>query len=185
MINEVLEETKERMGKSETAFENELSKVRTGRASQSMLDSVKVDYYGTQTPLPQMATVSVPESRLITVKPWDVSVIGEVEKAILKANLGLTPSNDGKLIRISIPPLTEERRKEIVKSVAKTCEDFKVAVRNIRRDSNEMLKDLQKEGDISEDDSFKAQKQVQDLTDQSIKRLDAIFSEKEKEILEI
>ncbi|HCY88554.1 MAG TPA: ribosome recycling factor [Desulfobacteraceae bacterium] len=185
MINEVLEETKERMGKSETAFENELSKVRTGRASQSMLDSVKVDYYGTQTPLPQMATVSVPESRLITVKPWDVSVIGEVEKAILKANLGLTPSNDGKLIRISIPPLTEERRKEIVKSVAKTCEDFKVAVRNIRRDSNEMLKDLQKEGDISEDDSFKAQKQVQDLTDQSIKRLDAIFSEKEKEILEV
>ena len=184
MIDEVLEETKERMGKSETAFENELTKVRTGRASQSMLDSVKVDYYGTQTPLPQMATVSVPESRLITVKPWDVSVINEVEKAILKANLGLTPSNDGKLIRISIPPLTEERRKEIVKTVSKTCEDFKVAVRNIRRDSNEMLKDLQKEGDISEDDSFKGQKQVQDLTDQSIKRLDEIFAEKEKEILE-
>ena len=185
MIDEVLEETKERMGKSETAFENELTKVRTGRASQSMLDSVKVDYYGTQTPLPQMATVSVPESRLITVKPWDVSVINEVEKAILKANLGLTPSNDGKLIRISIPPLTEERRKEIVKTVSKTCEDFKVAVRNIRRDSNEMLKDLQKEGDISEDDSFKGQKQVQDLTDQSIKRLDEIFAEKEKEILEV
>ena len=185
MIDEVLEETKERMGKSEAAFESELSKVRTGRASQSMLDSVKVDYYGTQTPLPQMATVAVPESRLITVKPWDVSVINEVEKAILKANLGLTPSNDGKLIRISIPPLTEERRKEIVKSVGKTCEDFKVAVRNIRRDANEMLKELQKEGDISEDDSFKAQKQVQDLTDQSVKQLDEIFAEKEKEILEV
>jgi len=185
MINEVLEESRDRMGKSENAFETELGKVRTGRASQSMLDNVRVNYYGTQTPLPQMATVSVPESRLLTVKPWDTSVINEVEKAILKANLGLTPSNDGKLIRISIPPLTEERRKEIVKSVAKTCEDFKVAVRNIRRDSNEMLKDLQKEGDISEDDNFKAQKQVQDLTDASIKKLDDIFAAKEKEILEV
>jgi ribosome recycling factor len=185
MINEVLEETKDRMGKSEKAFETELGKVRTGRASQSMLDNVRVDYYGTQTPLPQMATVSVPESRLLTVKPWDASVINDVEKAILKSNLGLTPSNDGKLIRISIPPLTEDRRKEIVKSVSKTCEDFKVAVRNIRRDSNEMLKDLQKEGDISEDESFKAQKQVQDLTDDSIKKLDNIFAAKEKEILEV
>ncbi len=185
MINEVLEETKERMGKSKQAFELELTKVRTGRASQAILDGVKVDYYGTQTPLPQMATVSIPESRLITVKPWDVSVINEVEKAIHKANLGLTPSNDGKLIRISIPPLTEERRKEIAKTVSKTCEDFKVAVRNIRRDSNEMLKELQKEGDISEDDHFKAQKQVQDLTDQYIKLLDRIYEDKEKEILEV
>jgi len=185
MINDVLQETKERMGKSEKAFEKELSKVRTGRASQAILDNVMVDYYGTQTPLPQMATVSIPESRLITVKPWDVSVINDVEKAILKANLGLTPSNDGKLIRISIPPLTEERRKEIVKSVAKTCEDYKVAVRNIRRDANEMLKELQKEGEISEDDSFKAQKQVQDTTDEYVKKLDAIFADKEKEILEV
>ncbi|WP_299976384.1 ribosome recycling factor [Desulfobacula sp.] len=185
MINEVLQETKERMGKSEKAFEKELSKVRTGRASQAILDGVKVDYYGTQTPLPQMATVSIPESRLIAVKPWDVSVINEVEKAILKANLGLTPSNDGKLIRISIPPLTEERRKEIAKSASKICEDYKVAIRNIRRDSNEMLKELQKEGDISEDDSFKAQKQVQNETDEYIKRLDEIFAKKEKEILEV
>lgn len=185
MINEVLEETKERMGKSKQAFELELTKVRTGRASQAILDGVMVDYYGTQTPLPQMATVSIPESRLITVKPWDVSVINEVEKAIHKANLGLTPSNDGKLIRISIPPLTEERRKEIAKTASKTCEDFKVAVRNIRRDSNEMLKELQKEGDISEDDHFKAQKQVQDLTDQYIKLLDRIYEDKEKEILEV
>jgi len=185
MIEDVLEETRERMGKSEKAFENEMAKVRTGRASQSMLDSVVVDYYGAQTPLPQMATVSVPESRLLTIKPWDVSVIGEVEKAIHKANLGLTPSSDGKLIRISIPPLTEERRKEIAKSVAKTCEEYKVAVRNIRRDSNEMLKELQKDGDISEDDSFKGQKQVQDLTDKYIKRLDDIYAAKEKEILEV
>ncbi|MDD9304067.1 MAG: ribosome recycling factor [Desulfobacter sp.] len=185
MIDEVLQETKERMGKSEKAFEHELTKVRTGRASQAILDGVKVDYYGTQTPLPQMATVSIPESRLITVKPWDVSVINEVEKAIFKANLGLTPSNDGKLIRIAIPPLTEDRRKEIAKNVAKICEDFKVAVRNIRRDSNEMIKDLQKEGDISEDDSFKAQKQVQEFTDLSIKKLDKIYEAKEKEILEV
>jgi len=185
MMNEVLVETKDRMGKSEKAFEKELTKVRTGRASQSILDGVRVDYYGTQTPLPQMATVSIPESRLITVKPWDVSVINAVEKAIFKANLGLTPSNDGKLIRISIPPLTEERRKEIAKSVSKTCEDYKVAVRNIRRDSNEMLKDLQKDGEISEDDCSKGQKQVQDLTDLFVKKLDDIFAAKEKEILEV
>jgi len=185
MINEVLQETRERMGKSEKAFEKELSKVRTGRASQTILDGVKVDYYGTQTSLPQMATISIPESRLITVKPWDVSVINQVEKAILKANIGLTPSNDGKLIRISIPPLTEERRKEIAKSASKICEDYKVAIRNIRRDSNEMLKELQKEGDISEDDGFKAQKMVQETTDDYIKKLDEIFARKEKEILEV
>lgn len=185
MINEVLQETRERMSKSEKSFEKEMSKVRTGRASSALLDGVKVDYYGTQTPLQQMSTISIPESRLITVKPWDVSVINSVEKAILKSNLGLTPSNDGKLIRISIPPLTEERRKEIAKTVSKTCEDYKVAVRNIRRDSNEMLKDLQKEGDISEDESFKAQKQVQEATDKYIQRLDEIFGKKEKEILEV
>lgn len=185
MIDEVIQDTKERMAKSEAAFEKELSKVRTGRASQSMLDSVKVDYYGTQTPLPQMATVSIPESRMITVKPWDVSVINEVEKAIFKANLGLTPSNDGKLIRISIPPLTEERRKEIVKTVARTCEDYKVAVRNIRRDANDMLKEMQKDGDISEDECFNAQKQVQEYTDANIKKLDQLFAKKEKEILEV
>ena len=185
MINEVIEETRDRMEKTQKAFVKEMAKVRTGRASQSMLDSVKVDYYGTQTPLPQMATVSIPESRLITVKPWDISVINSVEKAILKANLGLTPSNDGKLIRISIPPLTEERRKDIAKNVSKICEEYKVAIRNVRRDSNDMLKELQKDGEISEDDSFKAQKQVQELTDEYIQRLDDIFAEKEKEILEI
>jgi len=185
MINEVIEETQDRMGKSEKAFEKELTKVRTGRASQSMLDGVRVDYYGTPTQLPQMATVSIPESRMITVKPWDLSVIKEVEKAILKANLGLTPSSDGKLIRISIPPLTEDRRKQIAKSASKICEDYKVAVRNIRRDSNEMIKDLQKEGDISEDDNFKGQKLIQEMTDLYIRKLDSIFAAKEKEILEV
>ncbi len=185
MMNEVLQETKDRMGKSQKAFENEMAKVRTGRASTALIDSVKVDYYGTLTPLSQMATISIPESRLITIKPWDVSVINQVEKAILKANLGLTPSNDGKLIRISIPPLTEDRRKEIAKNISKICEDFKVAIRNIRRDSNEMLKDLQKDGDISEDDSFKAQKLVQESTDSFVEKLDKIFVDKEKEILEV
>ncbi len=185
MINEVLQETRDRMQKSLKAFEKDLTTVRTGRASQALLDGVRVDYYGTLTPLNQMASISIPESRLITVKPWDISVINDVEKAILKANLGLTPSNDGKLIRISIPPLTEDRRKEIAKSVAQTCEEYRVAMRNIRRDSNENLKDLQKEGDISEDDSFKAQKQVQELTDQFIKKIDDMFAEKEKEILEV
>ena len=185
MINDVIQETRERMAKSEKAFEKEMSKVRTGRASQALLDNVRVDYYGTQTSLTQMATVSIPESRLITVKPWDVSVINQVEKAILAANLGLTPSNDGKIIRISIPPLTEERRKEIVKTVARTCEEYKVAIRNIRRDANEMLKELQKDGDISEDDSYKAQKLVQEATDEFIKKLDTIFAAKEKEILEV
>lgn len=185
MINEVIEETRDRMGKSEKAFEKELTKVRTGRASQSMLDGVRVDYYGTPTLLPQMATVSIPESRMITIKPWDLSVIKEVEKAILRANLGLTPSSDGKLIRISIPPLTEDRRKQIAKSASKICEDYKVAVRNIRRDSNEMIKDLQKDGDISEDDNFKGQKLIQEMTDLYTRKLDSIFAAKEKEILEV
>jgi len=185
MIEDIFEDTKERMIKSEKAFEKELSKVRTGRASQNMLDGVRVDYYGVLTSLNQMATVSIPESRLITVKPWDVSVIKEVEKAILKANLGFTPTNDGKLIRISIPPLTEAGRKEIAKSAAKICEEYKVAIRNIRRDSNEMIKELQKEGEIPEDDSFKGQKLIQELTDQNVKNLDEIFAKKQKEILEV
>jgi ribosome recycling factor len=135
-------------------------------------------------PLNQMASLSVPESRLIVIQPWDVSAIKEIEKAILKSDLGLTPSSDGKLIRISIPPLTEERRKELVKVVSKMCEEHKIAVRNIRRDSNELLKGFKKDGDISEDDAFKAQDSVQKITDEHIKRIDEIYKEKEKEILE-
>ena len=184
MIETIFDETREKMDKSLTALENELKRVRTGRASQSLLDGIRVDYYGTVTPLNQMASISVPESRLLMVQPWDVSVIQAVEKAILKSDLGLTPSNDGKLIRISIPPLTEERRKKLVKVVNKITEDYKVAIRNVRRDSNELLKGMKKDGDISEDDAFKAQDQVQSITDEYIKRVDGIYKEKEKEILE-
>ncbi|BBO79289.1 ribosome-recycling factor [Desulfosarcina widdelii] len=184
MIEETLQETKERMGKTITALENELKRVRTGRASLSLLDGIRVDYYGTQTPLNQMASLSVPESRLIVIQPWDVSGIKEIEKAILKSDLGLTPSSDGKLIRISIPPLTEERRKELVKVVSKMCEEHKIATRNIRRDANELLKGFKKDGDISEDDAFKAQDDVQKITDKFIAKIDEIYKEKEKEILE-
>jgi len=184
MIDDIYQETREKMAKSVEALENELKKIRTGRASLNVLDGVRVDYYGTQTPLNQMASLSVPESRMIMIQPWDATVIKEIEKAILKANLGLTPSNDGKLIRISIPPLTEERRKEIVKTVHKICEERKIAVRNARRDSNEMLKELKKDGDISEDDCFKSQDQVQKITDEHIKLIDDVYKEKEKEILE-
>jgi len=184
MIEDTLQETKERMGKTITALENELKRVRTGRASVSLLDGIRVDYYGTQTPLNQMASLSVPESRLIVIQPWDVSAIKDIEKAILKSDLGLTPSSDGKLIRISIPPLTEERRKELVKVVSKMCEEHKIATRNIRRDANELLKGFKKDGDISEDDAFKGQDSVQKVTDDFIAKIDEIYKDKEKEILE-
>ena len=184
MIEETYQETKDRMGKTIKALENELKRVRTGRASLSLLDGIRPDYYGTQTPLSQMATLSVPESRLITIQPWDATVIKDIEKAILKSDLGLTPSNDGKIIRIAIPPLTEERRKELVKVVHKICEEHKVGVRNIRRDSNELLKSFKKEGDISEDEAFKAQDQVQKITDEYIEKIEDIYKQKEKEIIE-
>ena len=148
------------------------------------MDGIRVDYYGTSTPLNQMASLSVPESRLILIQPWDVNVIKDIEKAILKSDLGLTPSSDGKLIRIAIPPLTEERRKELVKVIHKTSEEYKIAVRNIRRDANEMLKALKNDGDISEDDAFRGQDQIQKITDDCIKRIDDVFTDKEKEILE-
>mmetsp|Transcript_28554 Transcript_28554/g.13213 ORF Transcript_28554/g.13213 Transcript_28554/m.13213 type:complete len:186 (+) Transcript_28554:2264-2821(+) len=183
MIEEIYKETKDRMSKSIRLLDKELKRVRTGIASISILDGIRVDYYGTLTPLNQMASLSVPESRLITIQPWDVSVIQEIEKALLKSDLGLTPSNDGKIIRISIPSLTEDRRKKLVKVVGKICEDYKVSVRNIRRDSNEMLKSLKKDGDISEDDSFKAQDEVQKITDDYVKKIDEIYKKKETEIL--
>ena len=184
MLESIYDDTRESMGKSVASLEKDLNRVRTGRASLSILDGIRVDYYGTMTPLNQMATLTVPESRLITIQPWDVSVIKEIEKAILKSDLGLTPSNDGKIIRISIPPLTEERRKEIVKTVHKICEDFKVSVRNIRRDANDLIKGLKKDGDISEDDAFKSQDQIQKVTDEHVKLIDECYQEKEKEILE-
>ena len=184
MIESMYQETRESMQKSIDALENDLKKIRTGRASLSILDDIRVDYYGTLTPLNQMASLSTPESRLITVQPWDVSVIKDVEKAILKSDLGLTPSNDGKVVRISIPPLTEERRKQLVKVIYKKSEEHKISIRNVRRDTNDLLKSLKKDGEISEDDAFKAQDQVQKITDEHIKLIDDVCKNKEKEILE-
>jgi ribosome recycling factor len=185
MIDEIKGEASDKMKKTLVALQGELKKIRTGRASLNIFDDIRVDYYGAMTPLNQMATLAVPESRLITIQPWDASVIKDIEKSILKANLGLTPTNDGKIIRITIPPLTEDRRKEIVRQVNRTCEEYRVAVRNVRRDANEMLKELKKEGEASEDDVFKAQDQIQKITDEHIKQIDEIYKEKEKEILEL
>jgi ribosome recycling factor len=184
MIESIYQDTTENMQKSIAALKKDLKRVRTGRASLSLLDGIKVDYYGTLTPLNQVATLAVPESRLITIQPWDATVIKEIEKAILKSDLGLTPSSDGKILRIAIPPLTEQRRKELVKVVHKVCEEYKVSIRNIRRDSNEMVKDLKKEGEISEDHAFKSQEKIQKITDDHIQLVDECFKEKEKEILE-
>jgi len=184
MLESVYEETRERMGKSVSALKSEFKRIRTGRASLALLEGIRVDYYGTLTPLNQMASLSVPESRLLMIQPWDITAIKEIEKAILKSDLGLTPSSDGKIVRIAIPPLTEERRKDLVKIANKMSEEYKVAVRNIRRDSNELIKGLKKDGDVSEDEAFKAQDQVQKITDDHIKRIDDVYQEKEKEILE-
>jgi ribosome recycling factor len=184
MLDDIYQETQDTMDKVIGALKKELKRVRTGRASLSLLDGIKVDYYGTLTPVNQLATLAVPESRLITIQPWDATVIKEIEKSILKSDLGLTPSSDGKIVRISIPPLTEQRRKELVKVVNKICEEYKVQVRNARRDANEMIKDLKKDSEISEDEAFKAQDKVQKKTDDFIKLVDDCYKEKEKEILE-
>jgi ribosome recycling factor len=185
MIQSIYEDTIDRMDKTIAACKNELSKIRTGRASLNLLDNVRVDYYGTLTPLNQVAALAVPESRLITIKPWEMSILKEIEKAILKSDLGLTPSNDGKIIRISIPVLTEQRRKELVKVINKICEEYRVGIRSIRRDSNELIKGMKKDGDIAEDQAFKAQDQIQKITDEHIKKVDDLYKEKEKEILEL
>ncbi|RLA89437.1 MAG: ribosome recycling factor [Deltaproteobacteria bacterium] len=185
MVDEIFEDLKDRMGKSIESLKREYSRLRTGRASISLLDGIRVSYYDTPTPLNQMASLAVPEPRLIVIQPWDKTAIEDIEKAILKSELGLTPMNDGKVIRISIPPLTEERRKELVKVARKMSEENKVAIRNIRRDANEMLKDLKKEKEISEDDLFRSQEEVQKATDQFISQVDELCAAKEKEILEI
>jgi ribosome recycling factor len=185
MKEAVFQKFKEEMEKTIGALSKSFSRVRTGRASISLLDGIKVDYYGTATPITQVANVSVPESRLILIVPWDVSVIGAIEKAIQKSDLGLTPSNDGKVVRLSIPQLTEERRKEIAKNVKKMAEEGKVKLRNARRDANEELKALKKDNKISEDELFKAQDEVQKLTDQYIEKTDKVLAAKEKEIMEI
>jgi ribosome recycling factor len=178
MIESVYQDSKDNMGKVIEALKKELKRVRTGRASLSLLDGIKVDYYGTLT------TLAVPESRQITIQPWDTTIIKEIEKAVQKSDLGLTPSSDGKIIRIAIPPLTEQRRKELVKVVHKISEEYKVSVRNLRRDANELIKDIKKDGKISEDDAFKSQEKIQKITDEHINLVDACYKEKEKEILE-
>ena len=184
MKDEILSELHQKMNRSIEVLKKEFVRVRTGRASSAILDGIKVNCYETQMPLDQIASLSVPESRLITIKPWDQSIIGEVEKSILKSELGLTPMNDGKIIRISIPPLTEERRKELAKLARKMAEDGKIAIRNHRREANEMFKELKNEKEISEDDMYKSQDEVQKITDEFIKKIDDITSEKEKEIIE-
>ena len=185
MIDEIFEDLKDRMGKSIESLKREYSRLRTGRASISLLDGIRVSYYDTPTPLNQMASLAVPEPRLIVIQPWDKTAIEDIEKAILKSELGLTPMNDGKVIRISIPPLTEERRKELVKVARKMSEENKVSIRNIRRDANEMLKDLKKEKEITEDDLYRSQEEFQKATDQFISQVDELCAAKEKEILEI
>ena len=181
----VFQKFKEEMEKAIITLGKSFSRVRTGRASVALLDGIKVDYYGVPTPIAQVANISVPESRLILIVPWDVSVIGAVEKAIQKSDLGLTPSNDGKVVRLSIPQLTEERRKEIAKVVKKMAEEGKIKLRNARRDTNEELKNMKKNNQISEDELFTAQEEVQKLTDQYIEKTDKILVAKEKEIMEI
>ena len=166
-------------------LQKELSTIRTGRATPALLDGVNVDYYGAPTPVNQVASVSAPESRLVVIQPWDPTVLPDIEKAILRANLGLTPTNDGKVIRISVPALTEERRKELVKVAKKMAEDCRIALRNIRRELNEEIKGLEKKKEISEDQMHTAQSEVQKLTDDYIGKVGGIIEKKEKEILEI
>ena len=185
MIDKILEETGERMEKSLGAFKRELAGIRTGRATTTLLDSVKVEAYGQQMPLNQVASVSVPESRLILVQPWDRTIISDVEKAIHKSDLGLVPNTDGNVIRLAIPPLTEERRHDLVKIVRKQAEEARVSVRNIRRDANDSLKKAQKDGTVSEDDSHKAMDEVQELTDKYVEQIDKTLKSKEDEIMEV
>ncbi len=180
---EFLDEIELRMDESVEATRHEMAKLRTGRASAALLDGVMVEAYGTKTPLRQLSNVSVPEARLIVVQPYDKSIIGDIERALNKADLGLTPNNDGKLIRLSVPPLTEERRKDLVKVAKKLGEDGKVRIRGIRRDANEEIKKSEKSSDITEDESHKMQDKVQELTDKKVEEIDKALQEKEEEIL--
>ncbi len=185
MPEKTLNDLEEKMNKTLKALQGDLNKVRTGRASVVLFDDIRVDYYGTPTPLNQVATLSVPESRLIIIQPWDPQMIGEIEKAILKSELGVTPTNDGKLIRLTIPRLTEERRKDLVKIIKKMGEGSKVATRNIRRDANEDFKEMEKEKLISEDELHQNFDKIQKVTDGFIRKIDEVLHAKEHEILEI
>jgi ribosome recycling factor len=183
MKAEIIKEMQRKMDRALEVLGQDFARIRTGRASVALLEGIKVDAYGTAMPISQVASLAAPEPRLLTVQPWDTGLMSDLEKAILRSDLGLTPSNDGKIIRIPIPPLTTERRKELVKSTKKMAEESKVALRNLRRDANEQLKELKKDKLISEDETFKAQEEVQKATDDYIKKLDALAAEKEKEIM--
>jgi ribosome recycling factor len=185
MKDRVIKEARTKMDKAVEVFKSELAKLRTGRANVSVFDGITVDYYGTQTPINQMATISVPEARAITIQPWDVSQIPAIEKAIMASDLGLTPTSDGKIIRISLPQLTEERRKELVKVAKKYAEECRVAIRNVRRDANDSFKSAEKEKAMSQDELKKAQQEAQVLTDKEIANIDDVLAKKEKEIMEI
>jgi ribosome recycling factor len=184
-LDELLLETEDRMDKSLSSFDSELGKIRTGRASTGLIEHIMVDYYGTMTPINQMATVSIPEARTILIQPWDQTAIREVEKAIQKSELGINPSNDGKTIRLNIPVLTEDRRKELVKFVSKLAEDYRVSVRQIRKDVNHKITKAEKEEHIPEDEVKSTLKEVQDLTDKFIKEINAMLEKKEKDIMEV
>ena len=185
MYQQVIDNATEKMKKTASVFQTELRSIRAGRANPQLLDRVMVDYYGVQTPLNQMGNVSSPEPRMLVINVWDQKALPLVEKAILKSDLGLNPSNDGKLIRLVIPELNEERRKELTKMVRKSAEDAKVAIRSIRRDAMEQVKKLEKDSQITEDDRAKAEKKIQEKTDEAIKGVDTICAQKEKEIMEV
>lgn len=184
-MQNVLSSCESRMDKCVSSLENEYLSMRTGRASAALFDKIKVDYYGTETPLNQVASISSPEARLIVIQPWDKSVLAAIEKAIQKSELGLNPSNDGKLIRVNFPPLTEDRRKELAKSAKALAENARVAVRNVRRDAMEELKKLQKAGDISEDEQKDGETMIQKMTDKAVEKIAKVAESKEKEIMEI
>ncbi|MBO8162488.1 MAG: ribosome recycling factor [Brevibacillus sp.] len=185
MPQSILKDMEERMSKAVATLKKDLAALRAGRANPALLDKVTVDYYGTPTPINQLANISAPEARLLTIQPWDKSALKDIERAIQQSDLGLTPSNDGSIIRIAIPPLTEERRRELVKVAGKDGEEAKVAIRNIRRDANEEIKKLEKAGTISEDESRRHQETIQKTTDKFIGEVDKLVKEKEKEIMEV
>ena len=185
MVKEVVQDAKERMEKTLSNTQSELGKVRTGRANLSLLDTVRVEYYGSKVPLKQVANLGVPESRLITIQPWDRNLLGEIEKAVLKADLGINPNNDGHIIRLPIPPLTEERRKDLVRFIHQLGEDGKIAIRNIRRDAIDHLRKAQKEHKISEDEEYNGGIDIQELTDDFVKKIDELIGAKEEEIMEV
>lgn len=185
MVKEIFKDAENRMQKTVEALRKDLASLRAGRATPSLLDNIKVDYYGVPTPVNQVGNISVPEPRLLVIQPWDKSVISDIEKAIAKSDLGLNASNDGNIIRIPIPQLTQERRKELVKTIKKKAEEGKIGVRNIRRDANDKIKSLEKEKQISEDETKTYQDDVQKITDRYIDQIDSVYQAKEKEIMEV